>query len=89
MTHADSPWSVCLVAPNGEFIMAVRHQVQNLQRRGNIFYWRARLPAQLGCNIGSRHLAFSLKQSDHRQQATWPASLILCFMKLQRTREVY
>ena len=47
--------------------MAVRHQVQNLQRRGNIFYWRARLPAHLGRNIGSRHLAFSLKQSDHRQ----------------------
>ncbi|WP_210261609.1 DUF6538 domain-containing protein [Ochrobactrum soli] len=47
--------------------MAIRHQVQNLQRRGNIFYWRARLPAHLGRNIGLRHLAFSLKQSAHRQ----------------------
>jgi len=55
------------MAPNGEFVMAIRHQVQNLQRRGNIFYWRARLPTHLGRNIGSRHLAFSLKQSDHRQ----------------------
>ncbi|WP_265985463.1 MULTISPECIES: DUF6538 domain-containing protein [Ochrobactrum] len=54
-------------ASDDGYDMAVRHQVQNLQRRGNIFYWRTRLPAQLGRNIGSRHLAFSLKQSDHRQ----------------------
>ena len=25
--------------------MAVRHEVENLIRRGNIFYWRARVPA--------------------------------------------
>lgn len=53
-------------ASDDGYDMAVRHQVQNLQRRENIFYWRTRLPAQLGRNIGSRHLAFSLKQSDHR-----------------------
>lgn len=67
MTHADSPNSVCLTAPNGEFLMAVRHQVQNLQRRGNIYYWRPRLPARMSHYLGSRHLAFSLKQSDHRR----------------------
>ncbi len=54
-------------APDRGYDMTVRHQVQNLQRRGNIFYWRPRLPAHLGCNIGVRHLAVSLKQSDHRQ----------------------
>ena len=27
------------------FDMAVRHEVENLIRRGNIFYWRARVPA--------------------------------------------
>ena len=47
--------------------MAVRHQVQNLQRRGNIYYWRPRLPARMSHYLGSRHLAFSLKQSDHRR----------------------
>ncbi|MCO5733141.1 hypothetical protein [Rhizobium sp. SSA_523] len=27
--------------------MAVRHEVENLIRRGNIFYWRPRVPAAL------------------------------------------
>ncbi|MBB4096108.1 hypothetical protein GGQ79_004663 [Ochrobactrum pecoris] len=79
MTHADSPWSVCLVAPNGEFIMAVRHQVQNLQRRGNI--WDAIL-VRVTLLSASNNLIID-------KQATWPASSIFCFMKLQKTREVY
>lgn len=31
------------------------------------FYWRPRLPVHLGRTIGSGHLAFNLKQFDHRQ----------------------
>lgn len=67
MTQADSLEIGYMSAPDDGYDMAVRHQVQNLQRRGNIFYCRPRLTVQLGRNIGSRHLAFSLKQSDHRQ----------------------
>lgn len=51
-------------APDRGYDMTVRHQVQNLRRCGNIFCWRPRLPAYLERNIGSRHLAFSFKQSD-------------------------
>jgi len=32
------------VAVKGNYPMAVRHDVQNLIRRGNIFYRRARVP---------------------------------------------
>jgi len=39
-------------APHDGYDMAVGHQVQNFQRRGNIFYWYPRL----GRNIGARHL---------------------------------
>lgn len=47
--------------------MAVRHEVENLIRRGNIFYWRARVPAVfVHCRPGSR-LSLSLHCSDHRK----------------------
>lgn len=47
--------------------MAVRHEVENLIRRGNIFYWRARIPAAfLYCRPGSR-LSLSLHCSDHKK----------------------
>ncbi|OWV84948.1 DUF6538 domain-containing protein [Rhizobium sp. R693] len=47
--------------------MAVRHEVENLVRRGNIFYWRARVPAVfVHCRPGSR-LSLSLHCSDHRK----------------------
>lgn len=47
--------------------MAVRHEVENLIRRGNIFYWRPRVPAALiNCGPGSR-LSLSLHCSDHRR----------------------
>ncbi|MFD1745896.1 DUF6538 domain-containing protein [Rhizobium helianthi] len=49
------------------FAMAVRHEVENLIRRGNIFYWRPRVPAALiNCGPGSR-LSLSLRCSDHRR----------------------
>ena len=47
--------------------MAVRHEVENLIRRGNIFYWRPRIPAAfVHCPSGSR-LSLSLHCSDHRK----------------------
>lgn len=47
--------------------MAVRHEVENLIRRGNIFYWRPRVPAVFThCQRGSR-LSLSLHCSDHKK----------------------
>ncbi|WP_394353644.1 DUF6538 domain-containing protein [Aliirhizobium cellulosilyticum] len=47
--------------------MAVRHDVENLTRRGNIFYWRARIPNTFQqCRSGSR-LSLSLHCSDHKK----------------------
>lgn len=47
--------------------MAVRHEVENLIRRGNIFYWRPRVPAVfVDCRPGSR-LSLSLHCSDHKK----------------------
>lgn len=65
--------------------MAVRHEVENLIRRGNIFYWRARVPAAfIYCRPGSR-LSLSLHCSDHgkariigRKLNTRLAELKLC-----------
>jgi hypothetical protein len=55
------------VACKGKHFMAVRHDVENLIRRGNIFYWRARVPNMfLQCRPGSR-LSLSLHCSDHKK----------------------
>ena len=56
--------------PSGEdrvFVMAVRHEVENLIRRGSIFYWRPRIPAAfIHCRPGSG-LSLSLHCSDHKE----------------------
>ncbi|EIM73473.1 phage integrase family protein [Nitratireductor aquibiodomus RA22] len=44
--------------------MAARHRLANLTRRGNIFYWRARVPSAFASNQRS-HLALSLRHGDH------------------------
>lgn len=55
------------MAGKGKFLMAVRHDVENLTRRGNIFYWRARVPNTFQqCRPGSR-LSLSLHCSDHKK----------------------
>ncbi|MBP2560112.1 hypothetical protein J2857_002881 [Neorhizobium galegae] len=55
------------MAGKGNNLMAVRHDVQNLTRRGNIFYWRARVPTAFEqCRPGSR-LSLSLHCSDHKK----------------------
>jgi hypothetical protein len=47
--------------------MSVRHEVENLIRRGNIFYWRPRIPSCFAaCTPGSR-LSLSLQMSDHKK----------------------
>ena len=47
--------------------MAVRHEVENLIRRGNIFDWRPRIPSCFAtCPAGSR-LSLSLQISDHKK----------------------
>lgn len=47
--------------------MAVRHEVENLIRRGNIFYCRPRIPAAFThCQPGSR-LSLSLHCSNHKK----------------------
>jgi hypothetical protein len=39
----------------GHITMAVRHEIENLIRRGNIFYWRPRIPAHFqACPRGCR-----------------------------------
>jgi len=45
-------------------VMAARHRIANLTRRGNVFYWRARIPSALSIDQRS-HLALSLRHGDH------------------------
>jgi integrase len=40
------------------------HEIQNLVRRGNVFYWRPRVPRRFS-KAGQGHLSLSLRQSDH------------------------
>lgn len=47
--------------------MARQHDVQNLLRRGNIWYWRPRLPIALSQSGLNQKLSFSLRQSDHHR----------------------
>ncbi|MCD2184465.1 DUF6538 domain-containing protein [Rhizobium sp. GN54] len=65
--------------------MAVRHDVENLIRRGNIFYWRARVPLSfIRCTPGSR-LSLSLQVSDHKkaQMIARQLNMRLAEMKLK------
>ncbi|WP_423776386.1 DUF6538 domain-containing protein [Aurantimonas coralicida] len=45
--------------------MAVRHHVSNLVRRGNVYYWRPRLPAGASRSGRGKHLSLSLRITDH------------------------
>ncbi|WP_281978515.1 DUF6538 domain-containing protein [Pseudorhizobium flavum] len=47
-------------------MMATRHHVENLIRRGNIFYWRARVPQRFSAARVKDRLSLSLHVSDHR-----------------------
>src|SRR5690606_8815053 len=46
----------------GQSGMARRHEIQNLVRRGNVFYWRPRVPRQFS-RIANSHLSLSLHHS--------------------------
>jgi hypothetical protein len=43
--HAKIGCGASPVASKGKSPMAVRHDVENLIRRGNIFYWRTHIPS--------------------------------------------
>ena len=45
--------------------MARRHEIQNLQRPGNVFYWRSRIPSRMASRGGEERLSLSLRLSDH------------------------
>lgn len=47
--------------------MARRHEIQNLQRRGNVFYWRSRIPSEMVRRGQEDRLSLSLRLSDHRK----------------------
>ena len=68
--------------------MAVRHEVENLVRRGNIFYWRPRIPTCFtACPQGSR-LSLSLQISDHKKAQVIARRLNLRLAELkQRPKE--
>ena len=64
--------------------MAVRHEVENLIRRGNIFYWRPPVPAaftqrQPGSRLSLSLHPLSLHRSDHRkaQSIGWKLNMRL------------
>jgi len=66
--------------------MTVRHEVENLVRRGNIFYWRPRIPSCfLSCRSGSR-LSLSLQLSDHKKAQVIARRLNLCLVELKQER---
>lgn len=46
--------------------MAVRHDVENLIRRGNMFHWRARIPRRFEASHRRDRFSFSLHVSDHK-----------------------
>lgn len=47
--------------------MSVRHSDENLCRRGNIFYWRPRIPTFFTQIADGSRLSLSLRCSDHRK----------------------
>lgn len=74
------------MAGKGNNLMAIRHDVENLTRRGNIFYWRARVPSAFAkCQPGSR-LSLSLHCSDHKkaQAIGRKLNMLVAELKLKR-----
>ena len=47
--------------------MTIRHEVANLRRRGNIWYWRPRVPKRFSQSRLNERMSLSLGQSDHRR----------------------
>jgi hypothetical protein len=58
---------MALLWQNQDVQMSVRHSVENLCRRGNIFYWRPRVPTFFTQIADGSRLSLSLRCSDHRK----------------------
>jgi integrase len=86
--HAVFSSGGVILAKQGVLAMAVRHEVENLIRRGNIFYWRPRIPSCFAiCPAGSR-LSLSLQISDHKKAQVIARRLNLRLAELkQRPKE--
>jgi hypothetical protein len=81
--HARNRAAASQVAGKGKYPMAVRHDVENLIRRGNIFYWRARVPNSFKlCRPGSR-LSLSLHCSDHKKAQVIGRKLNMLMVELK------
>ena len=65
--------------------MAVRHQVENLIRRGNIFYWRARVPKSFAFERNNGRLSLSLHVCDHRIAGLVARNLNMRLAELKNT----
>lgn len=64
--------------------MAIRHEIQNLVRRGNV-YWRPRVPRRFA-RVTDGHLSLSLHQSDH-MKAQYMARRLNTLLHDLRSRE--
>jgi hypothetical protein len=47
--------------------MATRHETPNLERRGNVFPWRTRIPVSFLASREASRLSLSLCYSDHKK----------------------
>lgn len=68
--------------------MATRHHVENLIRRGNIFYWRARVPQRFSAARVKDRLSLSLHVSDHRVALLLARRLNLRLAELKNSRTI-
>jgi hypothetical protein len=69
VSKSDAHCGIVVAEPwqNQDVQMSVRHSVENLCRRGNIFYWRPRIPTFFTQIADGSRLSLSLRCSDHRK----------------------
>ncbi len=68
--------------------MPVRHRVENLIRRGNIHYWRARIPGAFRLISFDQRLSISLRLSDYDQASLIARHLNTTFATLAKTPSI-
>lgn len=82
MTDAGSPQSVCFVGSKRRASCGSQTSDSEFSAPRKLFLRRPCLPVLPGHTMGSRHLAFSLKQSAYGQAGH--TTSIFCCMKLQK-----